>query len=293
MKDMIAVTHDGVFHADDVFAAAVLQQQFGSLTFVRTRDKDVIASADVVFDVGGVYDEESRRFDHHQRGGAGVRENGIPYAAFGLVWKRYGAGLSDRYIAEEVDRLLVQPIDAADNGVDLSTPIRDDVRSVSVSSAISMFNASWDEADDLNPHAFDIARGIAAHIIDRAIARARGTILARHVVSEAMSVAEDPRLIILPQFCPWQETIVESPHALYVVFESFGSWRVQCVPESLGSFGVRKPLPAAWAGLNGGELAILTGVADSTFAHKGLFIAGATSQDGALALAKIALNEDW
>ena len=41
-------------------------------------------SADIVIDVGGQYDPDAGRFDHHQRGGAGERENGIPYSSFGL-----------------------------------------------------------------------------------------------------------------------------------------------------------------------------------------------------------------
>lgn len=37
----------------------------------------------MVVDIGGVYDLETNHFDHHQIGGAGKRENGIPYAAIG------------------------------------------------------------------------------------------------------------------------------------------------------------------------------------------------------------------
>lgn|GEM_PF-6359412 len=41
--------------------------------------------------------------------------------------------------------------------------------------------------------------------------------------------------------------------------------------------------------LDGDALAALTGVADATFAHRGLFIAGAVSREGALALAQLAV----
>jgi len=33
----------------------------------RTRDADELAQCDVVVDVGGVYDADSHRYDHHQR----------------------------------------------------------------------------------------------------------------------------------------------------------------------------------------------------------------------------------
>src|SRR5690606_7569866 len=88
------VTHNGSFHADDIFACATLtlhlEQQGKGYKIIRTRDESRIDSADFVVDVGGIYDEKTNRFDHHQPGGAGSRDNGVPYAAFGLVWKHYG-----------------------------------------------------------------------------------------------------------------------------------------------------------------------------------------------------------
>ena len=49
-----AVTHNSTFHADDVFATATLSLLFGDdISFTRTRDADIIAGADIVYDVGG------------------------------------------------------------------------------------------------------------------------------------------------------------------------------------------------------------------------------------------------
>src|ERR1035437_8037366 len=87
----ILVTHNGIFHADDIFATATLSLLLdGHIKVTRTRDENLIKSADYVYDVGGIYDPALNRFDHHQVGGAGKRDNGIPYAAFGLVWMQYG-----------------------------------------------------------------------------------------------------------------------------------------------------------------------------------------------------------
>jgi len=91
---MKVATHPGNFHADDVFAVAVLELVHGSLEVVRTRDADAQAAADVRVDVGGRHDPASGDFDHHQKGGAGERENGIRYASFGLVWREYGERLN-------------------------------------------------------------------------------------------------------------------------------------------------------------------------------------------------------
>ena len=84
---MKVATHPGNFHADDVFAIAALELVHGPLEVVRTRDPERQAAADLRVDVGGRSDPAAGDFDHHQKGGAGTRENGIPYASFGLVWR--------------------------------------------------------------------------------------------------------------------------------------------------------------------------------------------------------------
>jgi hypothetical protein len=37
-------------------------------SIVRSRDAEVLKDCDVVIDVGGVYEPDNNRFDHHQRG---------------------------------------------------------------------------------------------------------------------------------------------------------------------------------------------------------------------------------
>ena len=75
-------THAGKFHADDVFATALLQ-------ILRPDIK--ITLGFVVpdgFD-GIVYDVGYGMFDHHQEPRE-YRANGVPYAAFGLLWRVLG-----------------------------------------------------------------------------------------------------------------------------------------------------------------------------------------------------------
>jgi uncharacterized UPF0160 family protein len=127
MPEVTIVAHNGQFHADDVFAVATLSILIGDskkIKIIRTRDEAVIQKADYVVDVGGVYDPEKNRFDHHQKGGAGKRDNGIPYASFGLVWKKFGAQVAgSKRLAEIIDERLAAPIDAIDNGVSISKEI--------------------------------------------------------------------------------------------------------------------------------------------------------------------------
>lgn len=72
------VTHDGIFHADEIFAIATLLYfrstvqdiEDENYEIIRTRDKDKIeqakSDADIyVIDVGGEYDIDKKNFDHH------------------------------------------------------------------------------------------------------------------------------------------------------------------------------------------------------------------------------------
>lgn len=55
----------------------------------RTRDPNILETCDIVVDVGAVYDEGKRRFDHHQRGFEEVFGHGFTtkLSSAGLVYK--------------------------------------------------------------------------------------------------------------------------------------------------------------------------------------------------------------
>ena len=86
-------THNGSFHADDVFGVAVLRLLYPGATLLRTRDAALFAGADFAVDVGGEGDAARGRFDHHQRGFEGARASGVVYASAGLVWAAHGPAL--------------------------------------------------------------------------------------------------------------------------------------------------------------------------------------------------------
>ncbi|MCF6276988.1 MAG: MYG1 family protein [Candidatus Magasanikbacteria bacterium] len=285
-------THNGVFHADDVFSIASLRLALGEIKIIRTRNPEVLMECDIRVDVGGKDFPDNGDFDHHQRGGAGFRENGIPYASFGLIWKSFGLQISqgDKGVADLVERNLVMPVDAGDCGHTFYEVNGGGVLPNTISNMISSLNPSWQE-EGLNFDAcFKQAVEMAEVLLRREIVKAQGEVLARKVVREAISGAEDSRLVVLDRFCPWQEVVVTESDALFVLFPApTGDWRIQCVPPTLGSFGKRKPLPEAWAGKRGEELAKMTGVVDAIFVHIGLFIGGAQSREGILRLAELAL----
>jgi len=288
MSNLKVVTHNGIFHADDVFSIATLKQVFPSLQLVRTRDSDILGQADIVVDVGGQYDSDKGRFDHHQRGGAGERENGIPYSSFGLIWKKYGLQICDSQqdVADAVDAGLVSTIDAIDCG-----HVEGVAEGISLSQTISMFNPTWEEDDDIDK-CFDEAVAFASRILERFVASAIGGVKAKEIVAKAIEKAQDPRVIVLDKFTPWKRTVhALSKDALFMVYPSqTGQWRIQTVPVEPGSFENKKSLPASWGGLSENELRDLTGIDDAMFCHNGLFIAGAESFESVMEMANLAIN---
>jgi len=289
MTDKTIATHNGHFHADDVFSIAAFKCIFPSFKLIRTRDLELIGKADIVIDVGGEYDPDAGRFDHHQRGGAGERENGIPYSSFGLIWQKYGLEIcqGNQDVANAVDAGLVSTIDAIDCG-----HVKGVSQGISLSHTISMFNPTWQEECHVDT-CFDEAVDFALRVLNRFIASANGGISAKEIVAEAIDDAEDPRVIVLEKYIPWKRTVhALSEEALYVIYPSqSGQWRIQAVPVEPGSFEDRKSLPKQWAGLSDKALQDVTGIDDAMFCHNGLFIAGSESFESTMKMASIALQE--
>ena len=288
MTNITITTHNGNFHADDVFSIAALKNIFPSFNLIRTRKLELIANADIVIDVGGEYDADNGRFDHHQRNGAGHRENGIPYSSFGLVWQKYGVEIcqGNQEVANSVDAGLVSTIDAIDCG-----HVEGIYEGISLSQTISMFNPTWEEDSNFD-ECFNEAVDFASRILTRFISSARGGINAKDIVAKAIDTAEDPRLIVLEKYTPWKKTVHSlSSDALYMIYPSqSGQWIIQTVPVEPGSFEDRKPLPTEWAGLSDDAFKKEIDIDDATFCHNGLFIAGAESFESIMKMASLALK---
>ena len=105
-------THSGPFHADDVLAMALTRSFLDAdATVERTRDPERLAQADLVFDVGAVFDPATHRFDHHQA----AYEGPLSSAGMVLSWLQ-DAGHLPTELARHLDDGLVTYVDDVDNG---------------------------------------------------------------------------------------------------------------------------------------------------------------------------------
>jgi uncharacterized UPF0160 family protein len=296
MNKLRIVTHNGDFHADDVFALAMLHIVFekdSEIEVLRTRDEKEFTSADFLVDVGGIYDESKNRFDHHQTGGGGTRENGIPYASAGLVWKKYGEQIcGDREVAKAVEERLILPIDANDNGVNIYDSVVGNFFPYTIQDALYIFRATWKEDFASNDQRFLEMVSVAKKILEREVLITQHFKEAEALIEKDYALAEDKRLIVLSGKYPWFKVLMKYPEPLFVVAKDTinDTWGLKAVGTDKQVFKNRKNLPESWAGKIGKELADVTGVPDALFCHNKLFLAVAKSKEGALALAKIALE---
>lgn len=287
------VVHDARFHADDIFAVATMQIYLkGKLTVIRTRDEKIIEKADIVADVGGIYDEKTDRFDHHQKGGAGVRTNGVPYASFGLVWKKYGESLSSsKKVADRVEKHLVYSIDAADNGINVFEQNNPEVFPYLIQQVFRSISPTWKEDNSLLDQKFFECVDMAKKILEREIIHAQDYISAEEKLENIYNSSPDQKILILDDRYPWEEILVDYPKTLIIVApRPAGNWKAEVTFLSKGSMERKMYFPQTWAGLRDEEMAKVSGVPDAIFCHNGRFIAVAKSKEGAIALAQKSLT---
>lgn len=294
------VTHDGKFHPDDVFAVASLQLLLGNKPseIIRTREEKWFSSGDYVVDVGGEYEPEKNKFDHHQREGAGKRDNGIPYASFGLVWKKYGEEIcSKQEVAKRIDEKLIQLIDAGDNGIDTISPLFSEVFPYTVGNIVELFRPTWKEENNYDDQ-FLKAVSWAREILKREITKTTDWIEAENKVKKMYERTDNKEMIIFEDKNESYgreivgKTLLKYPEPIYTISyrDESKKWQVLAIRKDEATFDLRKPLPEAWRGLAGKELASITGVSDAIFCHSSGFMCVTETKEGAIKLVNLALK---
>ena len=287
------MTHSSHFHPDDVCAVAVLHMVLGGkYRLVRTRNMDIAGKADFLVDFGGEHDPLRKRFDHHQAGGAGKRENGAPYASFGLVWKEYGERLcGSKSLVESIDKDIVAPLDASDNGIDFP-PDKDGVTAFLFGDFLHSFNPAFGEDENSRDERFMVALQYAVIMISRAIERGQKNEKGREVTKAIYQSTKDKRIIVLEKEYPWRKVLSNHPEPLIVVYPNSQdkTWSAKVVPVADNRFENRIFLPEAWAGKRDSDMAKVSGVSDAIFCHNARFMAVARSKEGAIELAKKAIG---
>lgn len=287
-------THSGKFHADEVMATAILRLLLGDLKVTRTRDEKILEKLDFVYDIS------LGEFDHHQLHKE-IRENNIPYAACGLVWREFGSRVIQKFasqfeendihsIFDYVDNNLVQGIDATDNGID----IKSEIKVTSISDIIQNFNPTWD-SEDSSDEAFEEAAHYAIEIIKRIINRQISVIKARTIVNEAFQERTMNEIMVLKQGCPWLQQLLKidlQDEVLFVISpgDNNTEYKIQTVKKNVDTFEARKDLLESIRGKSSAEINSILEINDAIFCHKAGFIASTKSMESALKIAKLSVE---
>ena len=262
-KNAKAFTHSGKFHADDVFSSALLLYFNPEITITRG-NKVPEDFEGIIFDIG------RGKYDHHQRDSR-IRENGIPYAAFGLLWEELGTEILGEELAAKFDESFIQPLDINDNTGEKNE----------LATLIGNFNPSWDVENGEN-EAFSRAVQTAGMILVNMFEKYKGNeraekrveeILAAHnssVLSGEKSESE-AKVLVLPEFVPCQKQLRETDIAFIIFPSNRGGYCIQPLKRE-HSLNYKCSFPENWLGLEGDELKQATGLTSANFCHKGGFL---------------------
>uniref|UniRef100_A0A5F9CGV1 MYG1 exonuclease n=1 Tax=Oryctolagus cuniculus TaxID=9986 RepID=A0A5F9CGV1_RABIT len=269
-------THNGTFHCDEALACALLRllPEYQDAEIVRTRDPEKLASCDIVVDVGGEYDPQRHRYDHHQRSFTETMSSLCP----GKPWqtKLSSAGLVYLHFGH---KLLAQLLGTTEDN-DVVGVLYD---KAGFQRAMDLVREEFLQRLDFYQHSWLPARAL----VEEALAQ-------RLQVDPSGEIVE-----LAKGGCPWKEHLYHLESTLcppvaiaFVIYtDQAGQWRVQCVPKEPHSFQSRLPLPEPWRGLRDETLDQVSGIPGCIFVHASGFIGGHRTREGALSMARATLAQ--
>lgn len=300
IEEAKCITHGAKFHADDVFCTVILDKIVEGNTLIRVLEvpeEYKIRKDKIIYDIGW------GELDHHQKGGNGERENGIRYAAFGLIWKKYGIeylrkiGIDEEMINlvwKYLDTEFVQLVDSIDNGQIDKGAI--DIPLVTVSDVIDYYNPNWNEEKSYND-GFAEAYIIAEKIWKQKVNSVFCKLQAKTEVDKAIENSNGG-FVVLDKYMPYQDFVInsENPKAkdlLYAIYPSNrGGYGIQAIQKAVNTFENRKPFPEAWGGLKDEDLQKVSGIKTARFCHNARFLCTTETLEDAIELAKKAVEFD-
>ncbi|MCH9613434.1 MAG: hypothetical protein SP1CHLAM54_04350 [Chlamydiia bacterium] len=278
--------HNGPFHADEVTACALL------ITFdlidrdkiFRTRDTQKIIACEYVCDVGGIYDPETKHFDHHQADYKGQ----LSSAGMILLYLKE-EGIIPETLFNWINDHLVLGIDLHDNGL-----VTTERGHCSFSGVIHYFNPAEHDAD--TNESFNQALDFVLGHLKRLIDRYNYIQDCNEIVKEAMD-ASDGKIMEFDRSISWVDSFFqlggEKHTAEFLIMPSGNHWKLRGVPPSYDErMKVRRPFPQKWAGLMNSDLKKASGIQGAIFCHKGRFISVWETKEDALLAYKMVLEEE-
>ncbi len=278
-------THDGSFHADETVACALLllYELINKDKIYRTRDMALLNQCEYVCDVGGIYDNKLKRFDHHQKEYTGE----LASAGMVLLYLK-NLGFMDETLYDHFNNCLIKAIDAHDIG-------KIEGKGFSFSQIIANFlpidyNASAKEKNQAFIKAVEFTYGHLHRKQERFF-------YSRNCLDKLKKVMESKKkYLIFEESMPWVDAFFElggEYHpALFIIMPTQTHWKLRAIPPDTNNrMKVRLPLPLEWAGLHLDELAKISKIEGAIFCHKGRFISIWKTKEDAIKALKYVLEK--
>ncbi len=288
------ITHASKFHADEVFATALLLKLYSDSIICRVNEVPSTYNGNAL-----IYDIGFGKYDHHMKDFDLRHDSGVKYASFGLLFKEYGLRYLESidkdnaltaYIMIEHD--LVEGVDAVDNG---EFPlVTAPYNYKGIESLINDYNVCWDEHID-NDIQFLKVVDIISSYFDRVVEHTFAKIRAKQHVDKAILNSAN-HIMILDEYMPFKDIVLSSDleQAKDILFaitpSNRGGFNVHTIPRDKSTHETRMDLPKEWGGLIDKELQEVSGVPTATFCHKELFLAVTSTLEDAILMANKAIE---
>lgn len=322
-------THSGCFHADEVLSVVMIKYipEFQNMWVIRSRNKEIHKLTDILVDVGGIYDHEKNRFDHHMKEFNFVHDETykIKLSSAGLVYKHYGITLikniledlelfkpevhNEEMLQKIYNKLylnFIAYVDGQDNGINQYNTEEKPryANTTSYGNRVARLNPEWCEPNADQSERFKMALDVAeSELIDQIKFIAKVYLPAYGIVKNAVDKRfenhESGRILYFELGLPWKSHLANIEEEMKlgeeivfaVVKNSENDYRVTTIPVCEGSFKFRKGIVKDWRGLEHSKLIEISGIEDIVFVHTSGFIGGAKSKESAFKIAKISLDE--
>lgn len=305
---MLLITHDGVFHYDEVLATVVLLKIYPDAEIIRTRKREIIESGDIVYDVGRVFNIEKNRYDHHQ---SSFRETFSPnhyikLSSSGLIYKYFGEQFLNAFgidqtnphyqkVFVEVYEQYFMSADAIDNGYEIFGEIVPRSMSHIIHSFNLLSTVEQEETLENQDNRFLEAVKFVRKDLDNFMKNIVNNWLPGYAYLEQIIKNATDDIIELDKYVLVDLVLeIEKKYQKDIKFilkVSENSTQILAVPQKKGHFGSKVCLKASWRGLVGDRLCEISQIPDCNFVHSNGFYGSNKTREGAIKMCRESIDE--